>query len=91
MDLNLRANLTSNLPRIVAKLVSTVRHSAICRSTIATTLSNLGLRDDGILHAEVHCAAVFCAAGCELCVRRSAPPKTYRKRAKFNRSSSVKF
>ncbi len=48
----------------------------------------LRLRGDEILYAEVHCAAVFCAAGCELRVRRSAPLKKYRKRAKFNRSNT---
>ncbi|WP_298704476.1 hypothetical protein [uncultured Campylobacter sp.] len=67
MNLNLRVKFSAELAAdFAAKLVSTVRHSAICRSTIATTLSNLGLRGDGILHAEVHCAAVFCTAECEL-------------------------
>ena len=41
--------------------------------------------------AALHCAAVFCAAGCELRVRRSVPLKAYRKRAKFNRGGAAKF
>ena len=90
MDLNLRANLTPSLPRIVAELRQS---TACCGATVAVrcSASNLRLRGDEILYAEVHCAAVFCTAGCELRVRRSAPLKTYRRRAKFNRSSSVKF
>ncbi len=68
-----------------------VRQStASCGAIVAVrcSASNLRLRGDETLYAEVHCAAVFCAAGCELYVRRSAPLKTYRKRAKFNRSST---
>jgi hypothetical protein len=60
-----------------------------CRGAMCRV--NLRLRGDEILRTEAHCAAVFCAAGCELRVRRSAPLKTYRKRAKFNRGGVAKF
>ena len=90
MDLNLRANLTPSLPRIAAKLCQS---TACCGAIVAVRCAALiyGYAAMKFHSAEIHCAAVFCAAECELCVRCSAPLKTHRKRAKFNRSSSVKF
>ena len=67
---------------------STARRGAII--AVRCSASNLLLRGDEILYAEVHCAAVFCAAGCELCALRRTPLKIYR-RAKFNRAGAAKF